>query len=88
MVIGEETKKIDEDLKSEFSEIPWPVISGLRNRIAHDYRSINPNISFDVIRNYLPGLKTVLIKMIEKVDYPSEKLNIIWNRNFMLISGI
>jgi len=36
LVIGEETKKIDEKLKAEYPEIPWHLIAGLRNRIAHD----------------------------------------------------
>jgi len=69
LVIGEESKKIDYDLKDKFQEIPWHLIAGLRNRIAHDYRSIDPNISFDIIQNYLPELKKVLIQMISKIEY-------------------
>ncbi len=69
LVIGEETKKIDKDLKNEYDSIPWHLIAGLRNRIAHDYRSINPNISFDIIKNYLNPLKEVLIEMLEKIEF-------------------
>jgi uncharacterized protein with HEPN domain len=74
LVIGEECKKIEKELKDENPEIPWHLIAGLRNRIAHDYRSIDPNISFDIIRNYLPDLKEELIKMLEKVDFEKELL--------------
>jgi len=74
LVIGEESKKINEDLKEEHNSIPWHLIAGLRNRIAHDYRSIDPNISFDIIRNYLPDLKKELILMLEKVNYEIELL--------------
>jgi len=35
LVIGEESKKINEDLKDEHKSIPWHLISSLRNRIAH-----------------------------------------------------
>lgn len=69
LVIGEESKKLDEDLKAEHNIIPWHLISGLRNRIAHDYRSIDPFISFDIIKNYLPDLKTELLQMLKKVDF-------------------
>lgn len=82
MVIGEETKKITENLKSEFNQIPWPLIAGLRNRIAHDYRSINPNISFDIIKNYLPQLRDVLIQMVDKIEYEKEKLNTVLESRF------
>jgi hypothetical protein len=46
----------------------------LRNRIAHDYRSIDPNISFDIIKNYLPKLKSELVKMLDKVSFESALL--------------
>jgi len=74
LVIGEEVKKIDNNLKEEHKGIPWAEISKLRNRIAHDYRSIDPNISFDVIKNYLPELKLELLKMLNKVSFERELL--------------
>ena len=69
LVIGEESKKISADLKNEHQKIPWNLIAGLRNRIAHDYRNVDPNITFDIVKNYLPDLKQELIKMLGKVDF-------------------
>lgn len=74
LVIGEESKKIHPGLKSEHDIIPWKLITGLRNRIAHDYRSVDPNITFDIIRSYLPELKTELIEMLNKVEFEYEIL--------------
>lgn len=74
MVIGEESKKINSELRDEHQEIPWKLIAGMRNIIAHDYRSISPDITHDVIHNYLEPLKQTLIVMLSKVDYPKEKL--------------
>lgn len=45
LTIGEESKKIESDLKDKYENIPWHLIAGLRNLIVHDYRSIDPNIS-------------------------------------------
>ena len=64
MTVGEECKKIDSLLRAEYPEIPWGQIMKLRNRIAHDYRSVNPKIAFDVIENYLQPLKFVLVEMV------------------------
>lgn len=47
--IGEESKKIEGDLKDKYPSIPWQNIGNLRNRIAHDYRGTEPAIIFDVI---------------------------------------
>ena len=82
MVIGEETKKIEQDLKDKFQEIPWGQIAGLRNRIAHNYRSLNPEISFDIIENYLPELRRCLIEMVSLIDYPKEKLDKVINTEY------
>lgn len=64
LAIGEETKKIDEGLKDEFSFIEWDQISRLRNRIAHEYRGIDPEIVFRIITNELEIVKEVMIKML------------------------
>lgn len=74
LVIGEESKKIDNELKEKASHIPWPLISRLRNRIAHEYRSIDPYISFDIIQNYLPELKEALIELLAFVEFDRELL--------------
>jgi len=77
MTIGEETKKIEEELKAEYPTIEWKLFRGLRNRIAHDYRSLNARVSFNFIRRDLDPLKEVLIAMVRKIDYPVEKLKML-----------
>jgi len=74
LTIGEESKKLDQALKDQAPQIPWPQIYSLRNRIAHDYRGIDPYISYDVITNYLPDLKTALVNMIPSISFEWEVL--------------
>ena len=75
MTIGEEVNKIDTLLKEEYPTIPWQNIKGMRNRIAHDYRGLDPTIPYSIIRNYLLPLKDCFISMIDRIDYPRAKLN-------------
>jgi len=78
IAIGEENKKIDENLKVS-KEINWKNISALRDKISHNYRGIDEYIVWDIIQNYLPKLKIALIKMIPKIEdykiYLKEALN-------------
>jgi uncharacterized protein with HEPN domain len=74
VAVGEETRKIQNELKGAFSNINWKDIESLRNRIAHDYRGIDPNIVWDVVRNYLPELKETLVKMLEMIDFKKDTL--------------
>lgn len=74
LAIGEESKKIDEELKDQFSFIEWEQLGGLRNRIAHDYRGIDPEIVFRIIVNELEIVKEVMIKMLTLAGTDKETL--------------
>jgi uncharacterized protein with HEPN domain len=73
LAIGEETKKIDSSLKDEISFIEWNQITSLRNRIAHDYRGIDPDIVFSILKNELGILKLALNQLL-KIIQPDQIL--------------
>lgn len=68
LVVGEETKKLEAGLKAAFENIPWAEISGLRNHLAHNYRGADPEVLFLIVKNHLPDLKAVLIKMLRLIQ--------------------
>lgn len=76
LAIGEEVKKIPEEMKEEFSFMKWEEISGLRNRIAHDYRGIDPNIVYKIITNELEILKKAMLSMIKLLQINDQDLAI------------
>ncbi len=68
IAIGEESKKISLDLKSNFPDFPWNEVACLRNKLAHDYRGVDPDIIFSVIKDYLSELKNIIIEMVNMVN--------------------
>ena len=56
-IIGEASSKIPEEIKNNFSEIPWNKLKGIRNRIVHDYFGVDVNIIWEIIQKDLTGLK-------------------------------
>ena len=68
-MIGEETKKIETNLKSAFPAVPWTEIAGLRNHLAHNYRGADPEVLFGIVKENLPDLKSVLIKMLSLIEF-------------------
>ncbi|WKN46395.1 DUF86 domain-containing protein [Tunicatimonas pelagia] len=56
--------------------MPWQQIANFRNRLAHDYRGIDPDITFDIIINYLPDLKQALGVMLSHIDYDPQVLEL------------
>ena len=62
-IIGEATKNISQDLKTQNSSIPWKQMAGLRDVLIHDYMGISLKIVWNVVQNELPQLK-IAIKAI------------------------
>lgn len=62
--IGEGVNRIDrilpEFLNSNFPEIPWRAIVGMRNHITHGYFELDADIVFEAIKNDIPPLKSVI----------------------------
>ena len=56
-IIGEASSKIPEEIKNNFSEIPWIKLKGIRNRIVHDYFGVDVNIIWEIIKKDLTELK-------------------------------
>ncbi len=57
--ISENAGRLTPEFKEKHSSVPWGDISGLRNRIVHDYGSVNMGIVFDTLKDDIPYLKTV-----------------------------
>jgi len=69
IAIGEESKKIDKNLKDAVKcELSWSDIAGLRDKISHDYRGVDGDILWIVIHKDLYKLKSTLIDMIKNIN--------------------
>lgn len=62
-VIGEATKLISKDYKSQHNEIPWKLMSGMRDILIHDYEGVNPFRVWDTVIQDIP----ILIEQLKKV---------------------
>jgi uncharacterized protein with HEPN domain len=59
-VLGEAANHVSENIKSRYSTIPWRVLAGLRNRLAHAYFEVDVDILFGVLKESGPELLTKL----------------------------
>jgi uncharacterized protein with HEPN domain len=48
------------NIRSKYSRIEWRKIIGLRNRIVHDYFSIDVEIVWEIVQKDLPVFKSKL----------------------------
>lgn len=56
-IIGEASKKIPLSIKKKYSDIPWREISGMRDKLIHDYFGVNTKVVWKTAKEDLPALK-------------------------------
>ena len=67
-VIGETSKKLPDDIKAMQSDIEWRKVSGMRDRLIHDYFGVDYTIVWDVVLNKLPDLRLKFHDLLNKVQ--------------------
>ena len=63
-IIGEATKKLSEDLRGDYPQLPFRKMAGLRDILIHNYFGIDLTIIWNVIENELPQIKVELEKIL------------------------
>jgi uncharacterized protein with HEPN domain len=64
-VIGEASRNLSDELRSQHPNLPWKQIVGLRNRLIHAYFDINLGIIWDIVQADIPELKARVAEVLE-----------------------
>ena len=65
-ILGEAAAKIPTDQQSQYPELPWPKMVGMRNVLVHNYFNIDLDIVWQVVESELPALKEKIGRILEK----------------------
>jgi uncharacterized protein with HEPN domain len=63
-IIGEAARQIPEDVREANSEIPWREISGMRNKLTHEYFGVNTKVVWRTVQEDLPVIIPALKRML------------------------
>jgi uncharacterized protein with HEPN domain len=67
-IIGEASKRVPEDVKALQPDIEWRKVTGMRDRLIHDYFGVDYTIVWDVATNKLPDLRSKLQALLEAIE--------------------
>jgi len=67
-IIGEAIKNIPNDIKKNYSQIPWKEITGMRDILIHQYFGVDLDLTWQVIEKDLPRLKRQISDISKKID--------------------
>ncbi|MFA4851995.1 MAG: DUF86 domain-containing protein [Bacteroidales bacterium] len=59
-IIGEAAKRISDSFKQTYREIPWKEMSGMRDKLIHDYMGVDICVIWKTIQDDLPVFENFL----------------------------
>jgi len=62
-IIGEATKRVSKDFRSNHPVIPWSDMAGMRDVLIHDYIDVDFGVVWKTASEDIPRLKIVMLKL-------------------------
>jgi uncharacterized protein with HEPN domain len=67
-VIGEATKKLPRPVWDRHAEVPWKAIAGMRDKLIHDYVSVDVTVVWDTVQQDLPVLRAAVADLLNRAE--------------------
>jgi len=64
-IIGEAAKRIPEEIRQQYDAIPWKRISGMRDKLIHEYSGVDLEIVWAAINKEIPSVRPIIEKMLK-----------------------
>ena len=63
-IVGEAAARVTQSTRKLYPQIPWKNITGMRNKIVHDYFDVDYDVVWETVRLRLPELISELEKIV------------------------
>jgi uncharacterized protein with HEPN domain len=64
-IIEEAAKKVPEEFRAKYPAIEWRAMSGMRDRLIHNYFGVDYELVWDVVQNRIPILRHQIASILE-----------------------
>jgi uncharacterized protein with HEPN domain len=67
-VIGEAARSIPKQIRNKYPQVPWNEMTGMRDKLIHDYFGVNLMVVWRTVKEDLPLMTTAVSEMIADLN--------------------
>jgi len=72
-IIGEAARHVPKSMRDKYEAIPWKQVTGMRDRMTHEYFSVDLEVVWRTVHEDLPPLRDTAKKMLEDLARQDEE---------------
>lgn len=67
-IMGEATKRLSDEVKQRYPDIPWAKVAGTRDRLIHAYFDVDVEEVWRTVKRDIPQLKNTVEKAVAELE--------------------
>ena len=64
-IIGEAARRVSDEFRRQYPDVPWAAIVGMRHKVVHDYLGVDEDVVWDTAKNEMAALIECLEPLVD-----------------------